>query len=123
MGAISKTLYIAGPMTGIPEFNYPAFNDAQRKLEAAGYTVLNPARQPDGLEYHQYLELALKDVFACDGIALLPSWRLSPGAQAEVALADALKKDASPLGSWLVLARMERGVMDKDELEAFVADH
>lgn len=99
-------LYIAGPMTGIPDWNYPAFNAAQAKLEKAGYEVLNPARQADGLTYDGYLALALADVFACDGIALLPGWDRSPGAAAEVALADALKKDASELWVWTTLGRL-----------------
>lgn len=101
-------LYIAGPMTGLPKYNYAAFNDAATLLKSVGYEVLNPARQGFGKEYHEYLELAMADVFACDGIALLPGWEDSPGAKAEVALADALKKDASELGIWLTLGAMER---------------
>lgn len=104
-----KTLYIAGPMTGIEDWNYPAFNKAQKQLEEAGYTVLNPARQPDGLEYAEYLQRALADVFECDAIALLPGWVGSPGARAEVALADALKKEASLVRAWLFLAGLEKG--------------
>jgi len=102
-------LYIAGPMTGHEDWNYPAFNDVQRRLEAAGYTVLNPARQPDGLTYDEYLKRALADVFECDGIALLNGWWDSPGAKAEVALADALKKDASMYGVWLIINLSHRG--------------
>ena len=30
-------LYLAGPMSGLPHYNYPAFNRAQFLLEAAGY--------------------------------------------------------------------------------------
>jgi hypothetical protein len=102
-------LYIAGPMSGYEDYNYPAFNEAQAKLERAGFEVLNPARQGYGLEYADYLALALADVFACDAIALLPGWERSPGAAAEVALADALRKDASELGYWLIRAAMKRG--------------
>ena len=101
-------LYVAGPMTGIKDYNYPAFNDAETLLKSVGYEVLNPARQGYGLTYDGYLKLAIADVFACDGIALLPRWEDSPGAKAEVALADALKKDASELGIWLTLAMMNR---------------
>lgn len=102
------TLYIAGPMTGIPEYNYPAFNDAETLLKSVGFKVLNPARQGFGLTYDEYLKRAMADVFACDGIALLPDWENSPGAKAEVALADALKKDASGLGIWLIVGALER---------------
>ena len=101
-------LYIAGPMTGHEDYNYEAFNDAEKLLKSVGYEVLNPARQGYGKEYHEYLELAIADVFACDGIALLPHWEHSPGAKAEVALADALKKDASELGIWLSLGVLNR---------------
>ena len=37
-------VYIAGPMTGLPDLNYPAFNAAEEALTAAGHAVLNPAR-------------------------------------------------------------------------------
>ncbi len=38
-----KEIYIAGPMTGIPCFNFPAFNYAERVLQQDGWTVHNPA--------------------------------------------------------------------------------
>lgn len=107
-------LYIAGPMSGIPDYNYPAFNRAQAKLEKAGYEVINPARQGYGLQYPDYLALALADVFACDAIALLPRWEDSPGVKAELALADALHKDTSPVSFWLIRAALAKGVKIAD---------
>lgn len=101
-------IYIAGPMTGIKDYNYPAFNIAEKVLKSVGYEVINPARQGYGLEYHEYLKRAIADVFECDGIALLPNWERSPGANAEVALADCLRKDASELAIWLTLGMMNR---------------
>ena len=38
-----KSCYIAGPMRGIPEYNYPAFMAAEKALEARGWYVHNPA--------------------------------------------------------------------------------
>jgi len=39
-------IYIAGPMTGLPEFNYPAFNAAAEYLRSLGHHVENPADNP-----------------------------------------------------------------------------
>jgi hypothetical protein len=38
-------IYIAGPMRGYPEFNFPAFFAAETMLQEQGHTVFNPARR------------------------------------------------------------------------------
>lgn len=105
-------IYLAGPMTNIPHFNYPAFNAAAAKLRAEGHEVFSPAEY----DIHVYgkdisnatgdAEQSTKDhgfdrraalkadtSWICDhaeAIALLPGWENSSGARAEKALADAL---------------------------------
>ncbi len=40
-----RVVYIAGPMTGLPDYNYPAFEKAERDLTARGYlrqNIINP---------------------------------------------------------------------------------
>ena len=39
----SKRIYISGPMTGMPEHNFPAFHAAADRLRKAGWSVVNPA--------------------------------------------------------------------------------
>lgn len=120
-------LYIAGPMRGIPEFNFPAFFDAELTLRGWGYETVNPARRDSerGFEYagktgHENLDAEgfdLNDALAwdldqiareCDGVALLPNWMGSKGARAEVATAEALGKDATSVAYWIDKAREKR---------------
>jgi hypothetical protein len=70
-------VYIAGPMTGLPDFNFPAFNAAAAAWRAAGWDVLNPAEAFDGATDKPYKEYVRHDMVllrSCDAIALLPGW-------------------------------------------------
>lgn len=70
-------LYIAGPMTGIELFNFPAFNAAAAAWRAAGWDVLNPAEAFDGDTERAYKEYVAHDITLleqCDAIAMLPGW-------------------------------------------------
>lgn len=80
-------LYLAGPMTGYPDFNFPAFHAAARHLRSQGFDVINPAETAGGathLDRETYMAIDLGYVGAADGIAVLPGWQNSPGAQLEV---------------------------------------
>ena len=111
---VRMNIYLAGPMRGIPEFNFPAFDRAAAQLEREGHLVFNPAAKdagkygtgiskdnPEGCEdvaasQHGFsLREALGADLAwicahADAIALLPGWRNSKGATAEHATAIAL---------------------------------
>ena len=50
-------VYIAGPMSGLPNFNRAAFNHAHFHLWSKGHIVLNPARLPDGLTQADYMDI------------------------------------------------------------------
>jgi hypothetical protein len=81
-----KSLYIAGPMTGLPESNYPAFHDAARVLRGMGYTVENPAEnpRPPGGEWVEYMRMSLRQLSRVDALVMLPGWQNSRGARIEV---------------------------------------
>lgn len=80
----SDIVYIAGPMTGLPLLNHPAFYAMAGLLEARiGCTVLNPARHALGLEYEEYMTLAMDDLNRATVVVLLHRWSASPGARRE----------------------------------------
>lgn len=78
-----KKVFISGPMTGIKDFNYPAFNKAAAELHAMGYEVHNPADNPKCESWEEYMRLALRQLALCDEVAQLPGWQKSRGASVE----------------------------------------
>lgn len=78
-------VYIAGPMTGIPDANRAKFAEAERIIKDWGGKPLNPATgTPDGLPYAFYMARALAMLNEADTIALLPEWWSSAGARFEL---------------------------------------
>lgn len=99
-------VYVAGPMTGIPQFNFPAFDAAAAALRAAGYEVVSPHERDspavqaaarasaDGkLDNGKVANETWGDMLARDvklladegiqGIVFLPGWARSRGALLE----------------------------------------
>ena len=98
------SIYIAGPMTGCKDYNYPAFNAAAKELRADGWDVVNPAElgnsfgTPEELNNNQPLlkrliAIELQAVADCDAIYLLPGWHESRGATTEFGVAVRLHKE------------------------------
>lgn len=95
-------IYIAGPMSGMEDFNFPSFHAAAERLRAAGHTCFSPA-EADLQEWGSLEEVRKKATYRfclkkdlnwiCDnaeGIYLLTGWEKSKGVAAELALAKAL---------------------------------
>lgn len=80
-------VYIAGPMTGLPHFNRPAFNQAALNLSFEKHVPLNPAILPDGLTEADYMAVGITMLQRAEAIFLLTGWQFSAGARAEHALA------------------------------------
>jgi hypothetical protein len=105
-------IYLAGPMRGLPHFNFPAFDYAAKLLRADGYIVFSPAerdREAYGVEIEHNPTgdetkvtnpaCTINDCMKADcnwicdradAVALLPGWEKSTGANAELALGKAL---------------------------------
>jgi hypothetical protein len=90
-----KKIYIAGPMTGLPDYNYPAFHAAEKVLASSPeWIVLNPAKNFAGrqdLERPVYLNAAIEQLLGAQAIYMLPGWQNSPGARMEYMIAKELE--------------------------------
>lgn len=110
-----KVVYVAGPMTGLPQFNIPAFRRETARLRAAGYTVVSPEeldsdairqealKSTDGalalgakIGGETWGDILARDVRVIadtvDAICVLPDWHKSRGARLEVFVALLCKK-------------------------------
>lgn len=100
-------LYVAGPMTGIEELNYPEFFRVEAVLRDLGYDVLNPARIDElhnstkaPRQWDWYMRHAIQMLVSCQGVATLAGWQASRGATIEVNLATSLGMGVRPWFSW-----------------------
>jgi hypothetical protein len=96
-------LYLSGPMAGLPEHNFPAFEKARTSLRIVGYEVTCPAElgNVDGWVWETYLRRDLKVMLDCDAVATLPGWEWSQGAKLETDVAYRLKMRVEPVEFWL----------------------
>jgi len=106
-----KKIYIAGPMSGMKDFNFPNFNTAAQKFRNEGWVVFNPVEK-DEEEHGSDVFKGDGDIEACeaqgfslrkalawdtaricesDAIYMLDGWEKSSGAFAEWALARTLR--------------------------------
>lgn len=106
-------IYIAGPMSGIPEFNFPAFYAAAESLKEDGFDIVfNPANKElerkldpgaysngdhvkasqTGFNFREAYLWDVSKVIESDAIYMLKGWERSPGAIGEHAVAVAMQK-------------------------------
>lgn len=115
-------IYIAGPMTGYPDYNRAAFNAKASELMAEGHIVLNPAVLPGGLCQSEYMDICLAMVRSADAIYLLKGWDVSAGARAEHALAEiraAARNEGINYTASRLAAAFNHGFINKSLREVF----
>jgi len=80
-------------MTGMPDYNYPAFHAVAERFRQAGWDVVSPAENFGGyvdLPRESFLRMDVSQIATCDAIAMLPGWRESRGARMEYLIAHEL---------------------------------
>ncbi len=99
-------VYLAGPMRGYDEYNFPRFREAAAQLREAGYEVLSPAEMDEELDGFDgttewtstIKEAMMRDlpaVLSCDAVVVLEGWEKSQGATIETSVA---KMVGMPIG-------------------------
>jgi hypothetical protein len=88
-------LYIAGPMSGYPDFNRTKFNEVAKKYRQMGIRVFNPAEHDNpALEstepWDYYMRRDIPELCQCSKMMLLNGWQESEGAKLELTIAKAL---------------------------------
>lgn len=80
-----KRVYIAGPITGVQDFE-ENFARAERALRDMGYEPVNPCSpgQVEGFTYKDYIDRGFSLLMSCDGIVMLPGFMDSKGAALEL---------------------------------------
>ncbi len=105
-------VYISGPMTGCPNFNYPVFFAAAEILRTKDLEPINPAEgAPTGETWEGYMRRAVCLLTQADEICLLPGWELSRGALLELDIARALNMPARELINGQLFPRLQPDVM------------
>ncbi len=129
---MKQRIYLAGPMTGKPSFNIPAFDAATEDLRLRGFDVVSPAELDDpelraeelaspdgnianltGAPLHGELltrDLAIIMDGGIDAIWVLPGWERSGGARLETFTAKAIKglpimeyDNGQPVSGWRLM--------------------
>lgn len=88
-----KRIYLAGPMTGCPDLNFPLFHAEAARLRALGFDVVNPAEinADPAAKWTDCMRADIAQMVTCDAVATLPGWQRSRGASIEVGLAHGLE--------------------------------
>lgn len=88
-----KKLYLCGPVSGRPDCNKAAFDDAAYNLRQQGFDVVNPLElggdevDPTFEQWASYLKRDLPIMMNCDAVAVLDGWQDSKGAKLEIHVA------------------------------------
>ena len=81
----TRRVYLAGPMTGIEQLNFPQFHRVTAQLRDLGFAVINPAEIniDPAAGWADCMRADIPQLLTCDAIALLPGWHASRGAKLE----------------------------------------
>jgi len=110
-------------MTGLPEYNFPAFHAEAARWRSHGFHVENPADGQEQNSWAAYMRQALCQMLTCEAICLLPGWTHSKGAIVEWFIASTLGFNIvyhQPPKQWmrLLLEMLDRKAPEETDIES-----
>lgn len=110
--------YISGPMTNLPDDNWPVFIYAGKYLSGKLINPANPhgsilKKDKSSFDWYDYMTEDIYDLVKCNKIVLMPGYSRSTGAQIEIFIGEKL------LG---IKAKKFRDVVGKKKYEQFMED-
>lgn len=83
--------YLAGPMAGYADHNYPQFRAATTFLRNMGIEVVAPHEHEIDpydklMRWSDWMKLGIEMLLPCEGLIVLPGWQQSRGATFEAML-------------------------------------
>ena len=108
-------LYIIGPVTGMPNANFGAFESARARLMGRGYEAITPHDFiSDGIPWPEAMRVSInvltryeKGGRLYDGVAMLPGWEDSEGARLEKLVAEACGIPCRTVDEWMEAADVD----------------
>lgn len=87
-------IFVSGPMTGIPDYNFPKFEEVEERLKVQGHDVMSMRiivmtefKGDLNRTHAEYMQAALKYLPLSTHLCLLNGWERSDGTKCEVAVA------------------------------------
>lgn len=90
---MQTTIYVAGPISNMPNLNKKAFAKTTKKLRKHGFIVFNPHELCKGIpakKWKKCMRICIKKLMDADMVVLLDGWDKSRGASIENNLATAI---------------------------------
>lgn len=85
---MGKAIYIAGKISGDPEYKDKFMKAEEYLTKTKGYeVVLNPSKLPEGLTYEDYFPICFAMIDAAKAVYMMLGWEESRGANRELGYA------------------------------------
>ena len=87
-----KFVYVAGPVSGIEDFNRSAFERAEYVIKECDGFPMSSRQLPEGMSQAAYMDICFAMIRASELLYMLRGWENSKGAVAEHAYALKIEK-------------------------------